>query len=141
MRRKVHKDEDGQEWVWETRGQAKGQKPYKRYLDDILSQGKAMNDVWTDIPMLRGNHPERIGYPTQKPEALLQRIINMASNEGDIVLDPFMGGGTTIAVADKMNRRWIGIDQSVAAIKVSDLRLRNQQDIYSQPYDSQHASS
>jgi len=137
LRRKVHKDEDGQEWVWETRGQAKGQKPYKRYLDEIISQGKAMNNVWTDIPILRGNHPERIGYPTQKPEALLQRIINMASNEGDTVLDPFMGGGTTIIVADKLNRKWIGIDQSVAAVKVSDLRLKNRQDMYSSPYELQ----
>jgi len=136
LRRKVHKDKDGQEWVWETRGQAKGQKPYKRYLDDILSQGKAMNDVWIDIPMLRGNHPERIGYPTQKPEALLQRIINMASNEGDTVLDPFVGGGTTIAVADKMNRKWIGIDQSVMAIKVTDLRLKKRQDeLFAKPYE------
>jgi site-specific DNA-methyltransferase (adenine-specific) len=70
---------------------------------------------------------ERIGYPTQKPEALLERIIKASSNEGDVILDPFMGGGTTIAVADKLTRRWIGIDQSVMAVKVTELRLDKQQ--------------
>jgi site-specific DNA-methyltransferase (adenine-specific) len=58
--------------------------------------------------------------------ALLERIIQCASNEGDLVLDPFMGGGTTIAVADKLNRKWIGIDQSVQAVKVTELRLKRQ---------------
>jgi hypothetical protein len=76
---------------------------------------------------------ERIGYPTQKPEALLERIINMASNDGDIVLDPFMGGGTTIAVADRLNRQWIGVDQSAMAVKATELRLQKQADLFSSP--------
>ncbi|MDR1551974.1 MAG: site-specific DNA-methyltransferase [Prevotellaceae bacterium] len=135
LRRKIHKDTDGREWFWETRGQANGVEPYKKYLDEYLEKGEALNDIWVDIPMLRGNHPERIGYPTQKPELLLERIIELASNEGDLVLDPFVGGGTTAAVADKLKRRWIGIDQSVAAVKVTDLRLRRQQDMFSQPYE------
>jgi DNA modification methylase len=135
LRRKIHKDTDGREWFWETRGQANGIEPYKKYLDEYLEKGEALNDVWVDIPMLRGNHPERIGYPTQKPELLLERIIKLASNEGDTVLDPFVGGGTTIAVADKLGRKWIGIDQSSMAIKVSDLRLKKQHDVFSQPYD------
>ncbi|MCL2485965.1 MAG: site-specific DNA-methyltransferase, partial [Endomicrobia bacterium] len=83
------------------------------------------------------NSDNNIGYPTQKPTKLLERIIKCASKEGDIVLDPFVGGGTTIVVADKLKRKWIGIDQSVAAIKVSDLRLKNQQGLYSEPYDLQ----
>jgi DNA modification methylase len=91
-------------------------------------------DVW-EIPHLAGNNPEKIGYPTQKPETLLERIIKCASNEGDLVLDPFVGGGTTVAVADRLKRRWIGIDQSVAAVKVTDLRLRRQQGLFSQPYE------
>ncbi|MDR0724616.1 MAG: site-specific DNA-methyltransferase [Prevotellaceae bacterium] len=91
-------------------------------------------DVW-EISHLAGNNPEKIGYPTQKPMELLERIIKMASNEGDIILDPFVGGGTTVAVADKLKRRWIGIDQSVAAVKVTDLRLRRQHDMFSQPYE------
>jgi DNA modification methylase len=80
-------------------------------------------DVW-DIAHLAGNNPQKIGYPTQKPEALLERIIKMASNEGDVVLDPFMGGGTTIAVADRLGRQWIGIDQSAMAVKATELRLQ-----------------
>jgi hypothetical protein len=74
------------------------------------------------------------GYPTQKPEALLERIIKCASNEGDMILDPFVGGGTTAAVADRLHRRWIGIDQSVMAVKVTELRLDKQQDLYSTPF-------
>ena len=65
-------------------------------------------------------------YPTQKPAALMERIIKTASNEGDVILDPFMGGGTTIAVADKLKRQWIGIDQSTMAVKVTEQRLRKQ---------------
>ncbi|GBU24050.1 hypothetical protein R83H12_00671 [Fibrobacteria bacterium R8-3-H12] len=134
LRRKIHKDKDNREWFWETRGQANGIEPYKKYLDEYLEKGEAINDVWIDIPMLRGNHPERIGYPTQKPSLLLERIVNMASNEGDIVLDPFMGGGTTIAVADKLKRQWIGIDQSVQAVKVTELRLDKQRNLFSDPF-------
>ena len=98
--------------------------------------GKIPEDWWT-INVLNANSPERIGYPTQKPEALLQRIIDCASNEGDIVLDPFVGGGTTIAVADRMNRKWIGIDQSVAAVKVTELRLDRQRGLFSAPFTVQ----
>lgn len=105
----------------------------KNFLDDYA--GNEVDNHWTDIQPVGQVQSEIIGYPTQKPEALLQRIIECASNEGDLVLDPFVGGGTTVAVADRMNRRWIGIDQSVAAVKVSDLRLKNQRGIYSQPYE------
>jgi DNA modification methylase len=108
---------------------------YKRYLDEM--PGVPLQNIWDDINVIQSQSKERIGYPTQKPEALLERIIKCASNEGDIVLDPFVGGGTTVAIADKVNRIWIGIDQSVAAIKVSDLRLKNQQDLYSKPYELQ----
>ncbi|MCL2623704.1 MAG: site-specific DNA-methyltransferase [Planctomycetaceae bacterium] len=106
----------------------------KGYLDE--QEGTPVDDNWLDIINVQSTK-EKIGYPTQKPEALLNRIINIASNDGDIVLDPFVGGGTTAAVADRLKRRWIGIDQSVAAIKVSDLRLKNQRDLYSAPYELQ----
>jgi len=112
-----------------------GRPRFKVYADEY--EGLPMGNVWDDIPAINTMAKERIGYPTQKPEALLHRIIECASNEGDLVLDPFVGGGTTIIVADKLNRKWIGIDQSVAAIKVSDLRLKNRHDLYSQPYDLQ----
>ncbi|HLL94509.1 MAG TPA: site-specific DNA-methyltransferase [Spirosoma sp.] len=104
----------------------------KRYLDN--SKGNIVANFWNDLPNIQSQSKERIGYPTQKPEALLERIIIMASNEGDVVLDPFVGGGTTVAVADKLHRRWIGIDQSVQAIKVTELRLYNQADLFTQPF-------
>jgi adenine specific DNA methylase Mod len=103
----------------------------KYYLEQ--SPGTPLGEVWDDIKNVSGK--ETIGYPTQKPEALLQRIIELASNEGDVILDPFVGGGTTVAVADKLNRKFIGIDQSVMAIRVSDLRLKSSHNIFSQQYE------
>lgn len=90
-----------------------------------------------DISFLNSQSKERIGYPTQKPAELLERIIRTSSNETDIVLDPFVGGGTTVAVADKLNRKWIGIDQSVAAVKVTEARMNNQQDLFSKSFATQ----
>ena len=80
-------------------------------------------DVW-DIPALRGNQPETIGYPTQKPLALLHRIIKASSNEGDTVLDPFCGCGTAIHAAQNLDRHWIGIDICVNACKVIEERIK-----------------
>lgn len=109
-------------------------KPYlKQYLDEM--PGTSVDSLWFNC--VYKNNKERIGYPTQKPMALLERIIKCASNEGDIVLDPFVGGGTTVAVADKLGRKWIGIDQSVQAIKVTEFRLNQQQDLFSQPFITQ----
>ncbi|MDR1864869.1 MAG: site-specific DNA-methyltransferase, partial [Bacteroidales bacterium] len=105
----------------------------KNFLTDYV--GAEIDNQWLDILPIGQAQSEIIGYPTQKPMALLERIIKCASNEGDVVLDPFVGGGTTVAVADKLNRKWIGIDQSVMAVKVTDFRLRKQQDLYSQPYE------
>jgi DNA modification methylase len=90
------------------------------------NKGQPLGDWWTDITAIRKGFSEAIGYPTQKPEALLERIIKCASNEGDMILDPFMGGGTTMAVAEKLNRHWIGIDQSPVAVKVTAQRLQKQ---------------
>lgn len=104
----------------------------KRYLNE--QKGQLLGNVWIDINNVQAQAEERIGYPTQKPQALLDRIIKMATNEGDVVLDPFVGGGTTIAVADKLQRQWIGIDQSVQAVKVTEFRLNNQQDLFSKPF-------
>jgi len=104
----------------------------QNYTEDMVRE-KSMRDVW-EISILNSQAKERIGYPTQKPEALMERIIKCASNEGDIVLDPFVGGGTTVCVADRLKRNWIGIDQSVQAVKVSELRLNKQQDLFSSPF-------
>lgn len=100
-----------------------GMPVYKRYLDEM--PGVSLQDVWTDIRLQAGSK-ERIGYPTQKPEALLERIITASSNEGDTILDPFCGCGTTLVVAERMNRPWIGIDISTTAIEVMRRRLWNQ---------------
>jgi hypothetical protein len=94
---------------------------FKRYLEE--ARGVPALDVVTDIPPLNNVDAERLGYPTQKPEALLERIVRASSNEGSIVLDPFCGCGTTIAVAQKLRRRWIGIDITHLAIGVIRGRL------------------
>ena len=96
---------------------------YKNYLDEM--SGTPEQDVWEDIPPLMGSSAERLGYPTQKPEALLERIIKASSNEGDVVLDPFCGCGTAVAVAQKLNRRWIGIDITHLAITLIKKRLKD----------------
>ena len=96
----------------------------KNFLEDYA--GAEIDNQWFDILPVGQVQSEIIGYPTQKPEALLERIIKCASREGDIVLDPFVGGGTAIAVADRLNRLWIGIDQSPMAVKVSEFRLQKQ---------------
>ena len=81
-----------------------------------------MRDVW-DIPALRGNQPETIGYPTQKPEGLIERLIPLFSNEGTVVADFFCGGGTTPAVAQRLGRRWIACDQSRVAVAITADRI------------------
>lgn len=96
---------------------------YKRYLDE--QKGRLLQDIWIDIPPINSQAAERLGYPTQKPEALLERIIAASSNEGDLVLDPFCGCGTTIAAAQKLNRRWIGIDITHLSIALQKYRLRD----------------
>ena len=95
---------------------------FKRYLDE--QKGMALTSVWTDIPPLNSQAQERLGYPTQKPLALLERIIAATSNEGDVVLDPFCGCGTTIHAAQKLRRRWIGIDITHIAIAKVEQRLK-----------------
>ena len=107
-------------------------------------KGIPIEDTWNchtedklDSIMIKSFSKEKMGYPTQKPEKLIERIIKASSNENDIVMDPFLGGGTTVAVADKLNRQWIGIDQSVQAIKVSEMRLQKHRSLFSKPFSLQ----
>jgi len=93
----------------------------KQYLEDM--PGIALQDIWNDIPPISSQAAERLGYPTQKPLALLERIISASSNEGDVVLDPFCGCGTTITAAEKLKRRWIGIDITHLAVNLMRSRL------------------
>ncbi len=96
---------------------------YKRYLDEV--RGMHLQDVWDDIDPINSQAAERLGYPTQKPVALLERIISASSNPGDLVLDPFCGCGTTIAAAQKLGRGWIGIDVTHLSIALQKFRLKD----------------
>jgi DNA modification methylase len=96
---------------------------YKRYLDEM--SGVPLQDIWDDILPIGAQANERLGYPTQKPLALLERIVSFASNEGDTVLDPFCGCGTAVVAAHKLNRQWIGIDITHLSIAVMKRRLQD----------------
>ena len=89
------------------------------------SAGGQLRDVWTDIPPINSQAQERLGYPTQKPVALLERIIAASSNPGDVVLDPFCGCGTAVHAAQKLGRQWIGIDITHLAISLIEKRLKD----------------
>ena len=94
----------------------------KRYLDEM--QGIPVDTIWDDIQPIPAQSKERIGYPTQKPLALLERIIKASSNEGDVVLDPFCGCATACVAAENLGRRWIGIDISPKAVELVNMRLQ-----------------
>ncbi len=119
----------------------------KLYLEE--SRGVPVQDIWVDVKPLSGAHAERLGYPTQKPEALLERILKASSNEGDLVLDPFCGCGTTVQVAQRLNRRWIGIDITHLAIGLIKKRLsdafgpeiKQTYDVIGEPTDYQGAAA
>ena len=96
---------------------------YKRYLDEM--EGVAIQSIINDISPLSAQSAEKLGYPTQKPESLLERIIKASSNEGDIILDAYCGCGTTIAVAEKLNRSWIGVDITYQSISLILKRLED----------------
>lgn len=96
----------------------------KRYLDE--QAGPVVGNVWTDISPINSQARERLGYPTQKPESLLERILLASSNPSDVILDPFCGCGTTIAVAHRIKREWVGIDISPTAIEIMRRRLLKQ---------------
>ena len=100
-----------------------GMPVYKRYLDE--QPGVPLQDIWTDIPHLASASPERLGWDTQKPLALLERVIASSSNPGDTLLDPFCGCGTAIVAAHKLDRRWVGIDITYLSIAVMRARLKD----------------
>ncbi|HJW65708.1 MAG TPA: DNA methyltransferase [Candidatus Bathyarchaeia archaeon] len=118
---------------------------FRRYLDE--SKGVPLQNLWTDISMLRGFNPskEHLGYPTQKPEALLERIITVSSKVStdyqDVLLDPFCGCGTALVAAQKLGRKWIGIDVSPTACGLMERRLRKLQvspNMVDMPYSEKH---
>lgn len=116
---KVGIDENGRQY--QEKKDKKSGKVYRYYLDE----GKIAEDYWIDIETLNREDRERLGYPTQKPEALLKRIIGVSTNEGDVILDAYCGCGTTVSVAQEMNREWIGIDITYQSISLILRRLRD----------------
>src|SRR6476646_1411428 len=110
---------------YERKGQIKytrtGTPTLLQYADEM--PGVPLQNIWTDIPPVNPQARERVGYPTQKPESLLERIVTASSNAGDIVLDPFCGCRTTIAVAERLKRQWVGIDISPTAVNLMRRRL------------------
>ena len=100
-----------------------GMPQYKRYRDEL--KGRLVTDIWDDINRINPMAKERLGYLTQKPIALLERIIEASSSKGDLVLDPFCGCGTTVAAAEKLGRSWIGIDVTYLAIALIEQRLQD----------------
>jgi len=114
-----------------------GMPSYKGYLDQM--RGVPMQDMWVDIPPLMGSSKEWIEYPTQKPEALVERIIRASSNEGDLVADFFVGSGTTAAVAERLGRRWIAGDLGRFAIHTTRKRLLGVADC--RPFDIMNLGS
>jgi site-specific DNA-methyltransferase (adenine-specific) len=137
---------DGEGRIWYPEDKSKRPR-LKRYIDEM--PGVLMGNVWTDINPINSQAAERLGYPTQKPEALLERIIKASSNEGDLVLDPFCGCGTTIQVSQRLNRRWIGIDITHLAIglikkRLSDAfgpQIRDTYEVLGEPTDISGAAS
>ncbi|MDR2356521.1 MAG: site-specific DNA-methyltransferase, partial [Oscillospiraceae bacterium] len=104
---------------WPPKGKVPG---LKRYLDE--TRGAPVQDIILDIPPLSRNAKEKLGFPTQKPLALLERIIGVSSNAGDVVLDPFCGCGTAMEAAEKLGRQWVGLVVSLLAIALSERRMR-----------------
>lgn len=119
-KQKVHVDEQGQEYVLSDAG---GGQRVRRYLEEAMAYGSPLDDVWDIDKINNSDRLERIGYPTQKPEPLLERVIKASSNEGDVVADFFSGGGTTTTVAQRLNRRWVASDQSRIAVAITADRI------------------
>ena len=119
-KQKIHSDSDGKQYVLSDAGKGKR---IKRYLDEAILYGKPIDDVW-DIDKINNSSKERLGYPTQKPEALLERIIKASSNENDTILDAYCGCGTTVAVCQRLDRKWIGIDITYQSISLILRRLQ-----------------
>ena len=123
----------GKHWIWSQKRideglknetiifTSSGKPRVKRFLD--VSKGQPVEDIWIDIYPINSQAKEQVGYPTQKPEALLDRIIKASSNENDLIADFFCGSGTTLAVAEKLNRKWIGADLGKFAIHTTRKRM------------------
>ncbi len=120
-KQEVHIDQHGRKWIWGHAGKGKSHE-YRIYIDEVVEKGRNLSAVWK-IPIVNTSSKERVDYPTQKPEALLERIIKASSNEGDLVADFFCGSGTTASVAEKLERKWICTDLGKFAIHTTRKRM------------------
>ncbi len=125
-KQKVHLDSGGREYVLSDAGSGER---VRRYLDDAMAYGVPLDDVW-DIPKINNSDAERVGYPTQKPLNLLDRIIKASSNQGDMILDPFAGCATACVAAERLDRQWVGIDLSKKAADLVQVRIRKEIDLF-----------
>jgi len=120
-KQKVSIDENGDKYVMSDAG---GGKRIRRYIKEAMEYGSPVDDVW-DIDKINNSSKEKLGYPTQKPLALLERIIQSASKENDVIFDPFCGCGTTIEAAIRNNRQWIGCDIAIHSVRlIQDTRIK-----------------
>ena len=119
-KQQIH-EKDGDEYIWMPGGKGNSKSRLKK-LTDIMNEGKAVSDVW-QYPTISSSSKERTGYPTQKPLALLDRIIKASTNEGDVVLDPFCGCATACVAAHERERKWTGIDVSPKAFDLVKQRI------------------
>ena len=110
----------------------------KRYLDE--SRGNPMEDIWVDIPPINAVSRERIGYPTQKPLPLYERMIRASSNEGDVMLDPFAGCATTCVAAERLQRQWVGIDIWDKAHEIVVARLEKETGLFGEVHHENGAA-
>ena len=121
-KQKIHFDDEGNELIWMPGGKGKSKSRLKK-ISDIINEGKATSDVW-QMPIISSSAKERTGYPTQKPLALLERIVQASSNRGDVVFDPFCGCATALIAAEGLVREWIGIDISPKALDLVKHRMK-----------------
>ena len=123
MRRKILIDDNGLEYFIDNRGVANGTPKKKVILSEYLNKGGSLSDLWCDISIILGTDNQKLNYDTQKPKALIERIIKASSNEGDIVADYYLGSGTTAVVCKELNRNFIGCDINPKAIEITNARL------------------
>ena len=126
-KQKLRTDESGREYVLSDAG---GGKRVRRYIEEALAYGVPLDDVWAVPKLNNSDKKERTGYPTQKPLALLERIIKTSSKEGDMVFDPFCGCATTMVAADRLQRSWAGIDVSEKAVELVIDRIKSDQGLF-----------
>ena len=129
-KKKVYLDEQGEEAIWMHQGKDQNKAKLKK-ISEIMANGKAVSDVWS-MPILTSSAKERTGYPTQKPLALLDRIVKASSNRDDVVMDPFCGCATACIAAQAQNRKWTGIDISSKAAELVQVRMKRELGLFYQ---------